>query len=418
MHKFLSIVILLNCLISSTYSQGYEQELKKLNSYLIETSELYKNDSLWVNNYGELYRRDGYQKSCSAYCKIKYIDGGIVLSSKNEFRVSCKEGNRFINSGIYSNCGGGYITFKPKYGSADSIGTLFKDFINAYYGNYANYNTIISNALSVEDAIKNVNAHLASMNIEYSEVQLKDKYLSLYNKEGHYVSVPVDKLDNIYTVDGYGNGAKFIKWYVDCEKCFKSNQSINLPKGENFYISFFIPKNQLQEGAKLKILLDDLAVALGVINNSISNYNVKSYQPKTVKVNNDQPNQNQPASNPATKTSELLLKINTYLKDNTTKLKSIEIRDSKVIFNFRFGIRTENQTIGINDFASQVTIQNVDIFTISELRIVSNTQTALFLSSLTNSYSKYITVSNDSVKQQLEIKNLLIELQKLLKSIV
>lgn len=416
MHKILSTIISLNCLISATYSQGYEQELKKLNSYLVESSDLNKNDSLWVNNYGELYRRDGYQKSCSAYCKIKYIDGGIVLSSKNEFRVNCKDGKRFINSGIYSNCGGQYITFKPKYGSADSIGTLFKYFIDAYYGNYANYNTIISNALSVEDALKKVNAHFVSMNTEYSEMKLQDKYLYLYDREGHYVGVPVDKLDNIYLVDGYGNGAKFIKWYVDCEKCFKSNQSRSLPKGEAFYFSFFIPKNQLQEGEKLKILLDDLAVALGVINNSISKYNLKTYQPKTAKVNIDKPKQNQPTPNNATQTSELLLKINTYLKDNITKLKSIEVKDNKVFFNFRYGIRTENQSISIKDFASQVTIKDVEVFSISEVRIVSNTQTAIFLSSLTNSYSKYITVSNDSEKQQLEIKKLLIELQKLLKS--
>lgn len=269
--------------------------------------------------------------------------------------------------------------------------------------------------LSPKEALKKVNTLLVSINDgNYVEMKLIDLYLYLYYKDGKYVGVPVDKLDNIYLVDGYGIGAKFLKWHVDCEKCFKSNQSINIPKGEDFYFSFFIPKNQLQEGEKLKILFDDLAVALDVKNNSVSNYNVKTYQPKSVKDNEIKTKQS--LTNNGEPISSLLLKINNYLKDNITKLKSVEIKDNKVFFNFRLGVRTEGQSISKKDFTTQVTIKDVEVFSLSEVRIVSNGQTEIFLSSLTNAYSKYITVSNDSKKQQLEIKKLLIELQKLLKS--
>jgi hypothetical protein len=412
MHKITSTIILLSCLSVATYSQSYQQELNKLNSYLIKSSELNGNDSLWVNKYGELYIRDGYLKSCYAYCKIKHIENATISSSKKELRVNCKYGKRFIKS---SGCRGEYTSIKHKYGSTDSVGALFKNFIDAYYGNYPNYNTIITNVLSPKEALKKVNTLLVSINDgNYVEMKLIDLYLYLYYKDGKYVGVPVDKLDNIYLVDGYGIGAKFLKWHVDCEKCFKSNQSINIPKGEDFYFSFFIPKNQLQEGEKLKILFDDLAVALDVKNNSVSNYNVKTYQPKSVKDNEIKTKQS--LTNNGEPISSLLLKINNYLKDNITKLKSVEIKDNKVFFNFRLGVRTEGQSISKKDFTTQVTIKDVEVFSLSEVRIVSNGQTEIFLSSLTNAYSKYITVSNDSKKQQLEIKKLLIELQKLLKS--
>lgn len=411
MHKITSTIILLSCL-SVAYSQSYQQELNKLNSYLIKSSELNQNDSLWVNEYGELNIIDGYLKSCYAYCKIKHIENATISSSKKELRVNCKYGKRFIKS---SGCRGEYTSIKHKYGSTDSVGTLFKNFIDAYNGNNPNYNTIITNVLSPKEALKKVNTLLVSINDgNYVEMKLIDLYLYLYYKDGKYVGVPVDELDNIYLEDGYGIGTKFLKWHVDCEKCFKSNQSIKIPKGEDFYFTFFIPKNQLQEGEKLKILFDDLAVALGVKNNSVSNYNVKTYRPKSVKDNEIKTKQS--LTNNGEPISSLLLKINNYLKDNITKLKSVEIKDNKVFFNFRLGVRTEGQSISKKDFTTQVTIKDVEVFSLSEVRIVSNGQTEIFLSSLTNAYSKYITVSNDSKKQQLEIKKLLIELQKLLKS--
>lgn len=111
MHKITSTIILLSCLSVATYSQSYQQELNKLNSYLIKSSELNGNDSLWVNKYGELYIRDGYLKSCYAYCKIKHIENATISSSKKELRVNCKYGKRFIKS---SGCRGEYTSIKHK----------------------------------------------------------------------------------------------------------------------------------------------------------------------------------------------------------------------------------------------------------------------------------------------------------------
>ncbi len=409
--KTTTVLVLFIFVTMSLQAQDYNKELIALNNYLsyINKKSGYGGyggkDSVWIA-YESIYR------SCPVYRKEYYsmkiadIENGETFSRKNEFRINCKEGKNCV---YYSRV----TEFTPymffRRGNIDSISTLFTNLINAYYGHKApvakvqEYDTIttITNVLSIEDALKNLNAFLPTIYYgdKYSGLEIKDGYLisHFYNKK--FEKAKISDLKNIsfsnYFDEGKtGNG--WIEWFCEVGNCvFSTDFNSNKP-------SLFFKTKTEPEAEKLKILLDDLAVALGVRNNSKSNYNVKktTYIPKSEKKENNKTI----AKNP-------LMEINNFLKQHIIKLKSVEIKDNKLFFNYRVGIRTESQSISLSDFVNHVKIEETSVFSLKEIRLICTTEAKPFFSSLTNTYSKYITASQKTDEINSQIKKLLTDLQ-------
>lgn len=427
--KIVTASFFLFCLTVTGYAQDYKQELQAINGYLKKINGA-GFDSISIKD-GELtrYYRQYYYK-----VKIKDLAGGELLKKEKEFKVNCVDGTNCVYNS-FSERNDKQLRFSYKFEQLDTISVLFANLIEAYRGNkpVVNNNASIQakkqDRLSREEALSNLNQYLTTFdNDRFSGIEIKDEYLYNNYKSGKYEKVKITDLGNIVLHESL----KSITWGCKGRNC------IYVSDNKDYRTSMYFRSGTGKDIKKLKELLDELAVALNVQNTSVSKYASNNTDagkkqsgdsdedylglavdtPKQTTKEAATP-QSQPGNNAISQNSEikaLLSKINNYLSENSVKLKSVEMKDGKVFFNFKMGLRTESQSINISDFAKQVKIEDVSIFSSKEVRMSSIDKKEIFFSSFSNQYMKFVTLSNDAEDKQIQLKKLVTDLQTSIKS--